>query len=259
MQNILTIAVGEPRQRPRPGEGRMISVVIPACNEEQTVGDVVRGVRGALCAMASVAEPVEVIVVDGGSTDATARMAEIAGATTLRRPYEGKGLAVRAGLAAARGEILVLMDSDGQDLPSELPSLLRAFMSSGADFVNGSRFMGTFCEEGISLVDRWGNRALTGLANLLCGTHLSDINASYRVVRRSAVAGFGWRFEQFEGESEMILKAARAGLEILEVPITRERRLGGVRKFRKLRHGLRILLAILRTRFLWRPPALPSS
>jgi glycosyltransferase involved in cell wall biosynthesis len=237
----------------------MISVVIPAYNEEQTVGDVVRGVRGALSAMASVAEPVEVIVVDGGSTDATARMAQIAGATILRRPHGGRGLALRAGLAAAKGEILVLMNSDGQDLPSELPSLLRAFKSSGADFVSGSRFMGTFREEGISPVDRWGNRALTGLANLLCGTHLSDINASYRVMRRSAVAGFGWRFEQFEGESEMILKAARAGLDVLEVPITRQRRMGGVRKFRRLRHGLGILLTIFRTRFLWRPPRLPSS
>lgn len=232
----------------------MISVIIPALNEEQTVGDVVRGVFGALGAMASGGGPIEVIVIDGGSTDATARQAELAGATVLRRPREGKGRSVRAGFARARGEVLVLMDSDGQDVPSELPSLLSAFRSSGADFVSGSRFLGTFREKGISRVDRWGNRALTWLANLLVGCRLSDINASYRVMRRRAMSSFDWRFEEFEVESEMILKAARAGLEILEVPVTRERRLGGVRKFRKVRHGCRILLTILRVRFLWKPP-----
>jgi glycosyltransferase involved in cell wall biosynthesis len=232
----------------------VISVVIPAFNEEQTVGDVVRGVHGAFGKIAGWGEPFEVLVVDSGSTDATARLSEKAGAIVLRRPHEGKGQAVRAGLASARGEVIVLMDSDGQDLPSELPLLLKAFRTSGADFVNGSRFLGTFRLDGISPIDRYGNRALTILANLLVGSHLSDINASYRVIRRSAIAGIPWRCREFEVECEMILKASRAGLQILEVPVTRERRLGGVRKFRKVRQGLRILGMILHTGLLWRPP-----
>jgi glycosyltransferase involved in cell wall biosynthesis len=229
----------------------VISIIIPAWNEEQTVGDVVRGVRGALGSRQADAE---VIVVDDGSTDATARLAERAGALVIRRPHEGKGLAVRAGLARARGDTLVLMDSDGQDVPAELSQLLKAFRASSADFVNGSRFLGTFRDHGISTIDYWGNRMLTGVANLLCWASLSDINASYRVIRRTAVAGFTWDFREFEVESEMILKAARAGLEILEVPVTREKRLGGIRKFRKIRHGLRILATIFRVRFLWSPP-----
>ena len=232
----------------------MISVIIPALNEEQTVGDVVRGVRGALGSRAVAESYFEVIVVDDGSTDATSRQAELAGARVLRRPHEGKGFAVRAGLAAARGDTIVLMDSDGQDVPNELTGLVAAFRTSGADFVNGSRFLGTFRDHGISRVDYWGNRMLTALANMACRASLSDINASYRVIRRKAVAEITWEFREFEVESEMILKAARAGLEILEVPVTREKRLGGIRKFRKIRHGLRILITILRVRFLWNPP-----
>lgn len=229
----------------------MISIVIPALNEELTVGDVVRGVRGALAARGP---DTEVIVVDGGSTDATMRQAAVAGARVMSRPGAGKGLCVREGMSAARGDTLVLMDSDGQDVPAEVFSLVGAFRSSGADFVSGSRFLGTILERGISPIDYWGNRMLTGIANLLCGTRLSDINASYRVIRRRAFDGIRWECSEFEVESEMILKAARAGLQILEVPVTRERRLAGVRKFRKLRHGLRILRTILHIRFFWRPP-----
>ena len=228
----------------------MISVVIPALNEEQTVGDVVRGVKGALAQSGMTAE---VIVVDGGSTDATTRQAEVAGARVLRHPGMGKGWCVRQGMKAARGQTLVLMDSDGQDVPSELPGLVRALSSSGADFVSGSRFLGTFLDRGIAPIDRWGNRALTGLANALNRTRLSDINASYRAIRVGALSGISWDFMEFEIESEMILKAVRSGLQVLEVPVTRERRLGGVRKFTKVRQGLRILRTILQVSLFWGP------
>ncbi len=228
----------------------MISVIIPAHNEEQTVGDVVRGVRGALAGRADA----EILVVDDGSTDNTAREAALAGATVLKRPRIQKGRAVRAGLAAARGDVIVLMDSDGQDVPAELPQLLAAMRSTGADLISGSRFAGRFAEHGITGVDYWGNRCLTGLANILHGARLNDINASYRVFRASAIRNISWDCTEFEVESEMILKAWRAGLAIQEVPVTRQRRLGGIRKFRKLRHGTRIFMTILKVRFLWRPP-----
>jgi glycosyltransferase involved in cell wall biosynthesis len=233
----------------------VISIIIPAHNEEQTVGDVVRGVRGALAGRGEA----EVLVVDDGSTDNTAREAQLAGATVLRRPRIQKGRAVREGLAAARGDLLVLMDSDGQDVPAELPQLLAAMRSSGADLVSGSRFAGRFEKEGIAWLDYWGNRFLTGLANLAFGARLSDINASYRVWKASAIRDIAWDFAEFEVESEMILKALRAGLAIQEEPVTRQRRLGGIRKFRKIRHGTRILLTILRVRFFWSPPARPAA
>lgn len=229
----------------------MISIIIPALNEEQTVGDVVRGVLGA---MRNSATEAEVIVVDDGSTDATARQAKVAGARVLKRPHRGKGMAVREGLGEARGETLVLMDSDGQDVPSELPELLKAFRTSRADFVNGSRLAGRILPGGISGIDDAGNRALTLLANVLFGTRLSDINASFRVIRREAIRHIEWRAREFEIESEMILKAVRSGLSIQEVGVTRERRLGGTRKFRKIRHGLRILATILKVRLFWKPP-----
>jgi len=115
----------------------LISVIIPALNEELTVGDVVRGVRGAL---ATGARDTEVIVVDGGSTDATARQAELAGARLISKPGAGKGTCVREGISAARGDTLVLLDSDGQDVPAELASLIRAFRASRSDFVSGPAF-----------------------------------------------------------------------------------------------------------------------
>lgn len=224
----------------------MISVIIPAFNEEQTIGDVVRGALGALGSLGVAAE---VIVVDDGSTDATARLARVAGAKVLRQPHAGKGLAVRSGLAGAKGETLVLMDADGQDLPAELPGMISAFRSSGADLLSGSRFLGVFRDAGISRLDSLGNRLLTMLANLLHGTRLTDLNGSFRILRKEAFRSVIWSCEGFEVESEMILRAARAGLKVIEVPVTRERRLGGVRKFRRWSDGLRILRAILKVRF----------
>src|SRR5262245_57696523 len=113
---------------------RGYSVVIPAHNEAQAIADVVRGCRGAL----------EVIVVDDASHDDTSSTARAAGAMVVRSEVPlGKGAAIRRGAAIARGDIVVMLDGDGQDPPAEIPRLVAA-IAAGADLAIGSRFLGRF-------------------------------------------------------------------------------------------------------------------
>src|SRR5262245_40697044 len=113
-----------------------ISIILPAYNEERTIAAVVAGCRAA------VPGADEILVIDDGSTDATAPCAEAAGARVIRvAPNRGKGEALRLGIERSTGDVLVFLDADGQDDPHEIPLLLDA-LAAGADLVIGSRFLG---------------------------------------------------------------------------------------------------------------------
>lgn len=132
-----------------------VTVLVAAYNEAPVIGHVVRKALGAVPSG-------EVVVVDDGSTDGTDRAAAAAGARVLRLPANGgKGSAVRRGLIEARGEVIVLIDGDGQDDPMEIPLLLDA-LRPDVDLVVGSRFIGHFEPGAITPVNHWGNRFLTG-------------------------------------------------------------------------------------------------
>lgn len=212
-----------------------ITVVVPAHNEERAIAQVVRG------ALECAARPHEVLVIDDGSTDATAQRAEQAGARVVRlTPNRGKGHALRAGIEAARGQILVFIDADGQDDPDEIPSLLAA-LGPDVDMVIGSRFRGTLRAGAITTLNHAGNRALTWLFNRLHGSALTDTQAGFRVVRRRALDVSALRARRYEIETELTLHVLQRGGRVVEVPVTRDRRAGGASGFVVPYHGLRIL------------------
>jgi len=191
----------------------------------------------------------EIIVVDDGSKDQTAKLAEKAGARVIRLSRNGgKGVAIRRGIAEASGDILLFMDADGQDEPREIPLLINAF-GPGIDMVVGSRFLGRFGDGAITPLNRLGNQALTEVVNLLFGVRLTDTQAGFRAVRRTAAQRARLSADRYDIEVDLLLSVLRSGARVVEVPVTRLRRDYGQTHLDSFRDGTRIFLRILRKRF----------
>ncbi len=219
-----------------------VSLVIAAHNEAATIGDVLRR------ATTAIGEPCEAIVVDDGSSDRTGAIATEAGARVIRlSPNRGKGVALRTGIQASRGQWLIFIDADGQDDPDEIPLLLAA-AKEGVAMVNGSRFKGILHKGAISTPNLFGNLFMTGLFDLVFFANITDSQAGFRVVHGPTTRTFELRSVEYEIETEMLAAAWCSGLQVIEVPATRYRRQAGVTDFRRIRNGLRILRTILRER-----------
>jgi glycosyltransferase involved in cell wall biosynthesis len=223
-----------------------VSIILAAHQEADTIERVVSGARRAVdCA--------EVIVVDDGSTDATATRAHDAGATVLRSARnEGKGAAQRRGLDAASGALAVVLDADGQDDPAEIPRLLAA-IDRGADLVIGSRFLGHFERGAIRPVDHVGNRLLTSAFNLLYGTALTDSQAGFRAMKTALWRRLGVTARHYDVETDVLARAVLAGAHVTEVPVTRHARVHGASGLSAVRDGTRILGRMLKCRWQGRP------
>jgi glycosyltransferase involved in cell wall biosynthesis len=200
-----------------------ISVIIPCLNEEDAVGKVVdqafEGIRRS-------GRAGEVIVVDNGSTDASAQIAAARGAVVVSELRRGYGSAYLAGLGAARGEYVVMGDADDTYPLSELPEFVER-LEKGDDLVIGSRFKGTIHGDAMPFLNRFvGNPVLTGLLNLLFGVKVSDAHCGMRAVRREALPVLDLHSTGMEFASEMVFKAYRRGLTVSEVPIDYYPRVG---------------------------------
>jgi glycosyltransferase involved in cell wall biosynthesis len=193
-----------------------ISVVVPCLNEEEAVGNVVdqafEGIRRS-------GFTGEVIVVDNGSTDASAEVADQHGARVVTEPQPGYGSAYLAGLAEARGQYVVMGDADGTYPLQELASFVER-LQEGDDLVIGSRFKGRIHGNAMPFLNRFvGNPILTGMLNLLFGVKVSDAHCGMRAVRREAVRPLDLHSTGMEFASEMVFKAYRRGLAVSEIPI----------------------------------------
>jgi len=220
-----------------------ISVVIPALNEEEPIAEVVREVIAT-------GTPREVIVVDNGSTDRTAERARSAGARVVSAP-RGYGRACAAGVAALSDEcdLIVFLDGDGSDVPRFIPSLVEPIMSGTKDFVIGSRTRGK-CEPGSMNAQQIFAGYLAGLLiRMLYRVRYTDM-CPFRAIRRDSLAQLGMREETYGWNLEMQMKAASAGVRILEMPVDHRCRKGGESKVSGTLRGtfvasLRILATLL--------------
>jgi glycosyltransferase involved in cell wall biosynthesis len=200
-----------------------ITLVIPVINEEATIGSVVRAVPRETVG--------ELIVVDGGSSDATTDRAREAGARVLIEPRSGYGAACRTGLGAVAPdcEIVVFMDGDGSDDPAEIPRLVEPIVSGKADFVIGSRARGER-ERGSMSAHQLFAGHIAGLATLLLYRFRYTDMCPLRAIRRPALDGLGMRERTYGWNLEMQMRAARIGLRIIELPVRHRVRAGGTSK-----------------------------
>ena len=226
-----------------------VCVVIAAYNEGPNIGPVVRGVKAVLT------PGDEVLVVDDGSVDDTAEAAHAAGARVVQQwPNGGKGRAIVRGIREARGDVVVFIDGDGQDPPEEIPLLLGP-IAEGADMTNGSKFIGQLREGAISRPNYYGNLFMSMVINLLFGVKITDSQSGFRAWRLEGLRGLTFEAKEYEIETEMLIKAIKAGFRIVDVPVTRDRRAFGRTSFKRVRNGTRILWTIVKLRL---APASPA-
>jgi glycosyltransferase involved in cell wall biosynthesis len=219
-----------------------VSVVLPCLDE---VGGVVTAVEEALQGLRCAGLNGQVIVVDNGSTDGSAAAAAAVGATIVSEPQRGYGLAIRRGLQAARGDIIVLADADGSYDLRQLGDLVYR-VAAGADIVVGTRSYGGV-EAGAMpwLHRRVGTPGLNLLLAMATGHRFHDSQSGFRAFRREPLIYLGCTAAGMEFASEMLLMAHRAGLRIEEVPV-RYRRRTGASKLRPVGDGLRHCRLLLR-------------
>ncbi len=201
----------------------MITVIIPALNEEEPIAEVVR-------ACAATGLPNEVIVVDNGSTDLTAEQAQAAGARVVKAP-RGYGRACAAGMEAAepRSDILVFLDGDGSDCPEFMEQLVRPILNGEEDFVIGSRTRGQREPGSMNFQQIFAGRAAGFLLRLLYGVRFTDM-CPFRAIRRESLDSLGMKEPTYGWNLEMQMRAARSGLRVREVPVDHRCRTGGESK-----------------------------
>jgi glycosyltransferase involved in cell wall biosynthesis len=222
-----------------------VSIIIPALNEAESIGIVVKSMPWTTIA--------ECIVVDNGSTDGTADIAAAAGARVVHSP-RGFGAAMHAGSLAAlpTSDILIFMDGDGADVIAELPKLLAPVQRDEVDFAIGSRIRGNR-EAGSMLASQvFAGHLIGWLVKLFYGFRYTDMGA-FRVIRRSALEAMKMKEMTYGWNLEMQIKAVQRKLRILEVPVSYKCRIGGESKVSgnlsaSAKAAVRILGVLFRTR-----------
>ena len=223
----------------------MISVIIPALNEEEPIAEVVR-------ACLTTGLPGEIIVVDNGSSDRTSERAQAAGASVVSEPTPGYGRACAAGIRALSREcdLVVFLDGDGSDCPEFMSQLIEPIRRGEQDFVIGSRTRGKREPGSMNFQQVFAGRVAGWLLRLLYGVHYSDM-CPFRAIRRSALDKLGMKEATYGWNLEMQMRAARSRLRILEMPVNHRCRTGGESKVSGTLRGtyvagLRIIATLFR-------------
>lgn len=213
-----------------------VSVVIPTLNEAGNLPHVLPRIPSWIH---------ELIIVDGLSTDDTVAVAKSFAprAKVVMVDTPGKGTALRAGFAAATGDIIVMLDADGSTDPLEIPAFV-GLLLAGADVAMGSRFTLGGGTDDMERLRRMGNWALTRLVRLGFGARFSDLCYGYTAFWRDVLPVLNGPFRGFEVETVIHIRAVRAGLNIAEVPSFESIRISGTTNLRTVRDGFRVLRSI---------------
>jgi len=219
-----------------------ISIILPAYNEGENLEELLPQIYKIL------GEDIEIVVIDDASTDNTSEIACCYKAKVIRNPYNmGNGASIKRGIREAKNEILVLMDADGQHLPSEIPKLLKEIDSF--DMVIGER--------DVSSQDWWrylANKVFNFLASYVSGIKIKDLTSGFRVVKKSKAKKFLYLLPNgFSYPSTLTLSFIKAGYPVKFIPVKVEKRKKGKSKINLISDGLRFLTIILRIAVFFSP------
>ncbi len=226
-----------------PSTEQRVLVIIPAYNEEDSLGRVIREVKAAV-------STADVVVIDDGSTDATSEIAEGYGATLIKLPYNlGIGSAMQAGFMFARDrhyDVAIQVDGDGQHDPYEIPDLLHKLEEAAGDVIIGSRYI-----EDRGYITPWLRRTgiiiLSAFISCIVGQRVTDPTSGFRAINRRAIdlCAEDYPFDYPEPEAIVIFK--RAGLSLREIPVAMNPRYGGQSSITPLRSAyymVKVMMAI---------------
>ncbi len=231
---------------PQQKDYRSLTVIMPVFNERSTVAEVVRRMRAV-----ELPFTLQVIVVDDGSSDGSDKVLRAIEDSTIRvirhEGNQGKGAAVRSGLAEARGDLLLIQDADLEYDPQDWPKLIKPILDGKARVVYGSRFTG---ERKNMLPLHWfGNRLLSLVTNVLYSSTLSDMETCYKLFDAQVLEGITIVSNRFDFEPEITAKVLRRGHRIYEVPISYAGREPDEGKKITWRDGFSALKALIKFRF----------
>ena len=220
----------------------LLSIIIPVYNEELTIGNIIDRVKAVA---QQTGLKTEIIVVDDRSYDGSLEVAKNHGVKlyTLKM-HLGKGYALRAGFAKAKGDIVVTIDSDGSHRPEELPEVLAPVLQEQADLVIGSRYL-NHKQVAARRLNAFGVRIFNYFIQMLTGVAITDSQSGYRAMTREVLKSQKPRSGGYEIESEMLVKTAKKSFKITEVPISFEQRTYGHSGVDPMFDGFRILISIV--------------
>jgi glycosyltransferase involved in cell wall biosynthesis len=218
-----------------------VSVVVPALNEARNLPLVLPRIPKWIS---------ELILVDGGSTDGTVHVAKQLwpDIRVLQQTGRGKGAALRAGFAAATGDIIVMLDADGSTDPAEIPAFVGALLA-GADLAKGSRFLQGALTSDMPMHRRLGNSVFVALVRMRFGGRFSDLCYGYNAFWRDVLPKLELDCDGFEIETVLNIRALTADLRVVEVPSRESKRVHGIGRLRTIPDGWRVLRAIGREAF----------
>jgi glycosyltransferase involved in cell wall biosynthesis len=220
----------------------LLSIIIPVYNEELTIGNIIDRTEIAL---QEIGIAHEIIVVDDRSYDKSLQEAKKRKVRlfTLKQ-HLGKGYALRAGFAKVKGDIIVTIDSDGSHRPEELQRVLMPVVEDRADLVIGSRYLN---QKNVAArkLNAFGVRIFNYLIQLFTGVAITDSQSGYRSMKREVLLKQKLKSGEYEIESEMLVKTAKQGFRVTEVPISFEQRTYGRSGVDPIMDGSKILLSIV--------------
>lgn len=233
---------------------KLVSIVLTSYNEEKNIGRTIKD-----CQLLKKNFPIEIIVVDAASKDKTVEIARKMNVDRIITfPIKrGKGADFWAGGIVAKGDYIIQIDTDHQFQPFEIPLFVES-LEKGADVVIGTRFGGGRIQKGsVSKKNLFGNWIMSALTSLACGIRITDVMAGFKGFKRDAFLALDLRERHFEYEAETVTKTVKMGMNLVQIPITYTKRVGGVSGIRAIKDGLNVCKAILKV-YLKNPPNYPT-
>lgn len=225
---------------------KLVSIVLTSYNEEKNISRTIKD-----CKILKKFFPIEIILVDAASKDKTVAIAKTLRIDRIIRfPFKrGKGADFWAGGLAAKGDYIIQIDTDHQFQPYEIPLFVEV-LEKEADVVIGTRFNEGKVEQGsISFNNLLGNWIMSFATSIACGRKITDVMAGFKGFRKNAFLALDLQARHFEYEAEVVVKAVKMGMNLVQIPITYTKRVGGVSGIKALKDGLNVLKTITKVYF----------